>query len=137
MQNRPNARELLRGVVQFLEQDVVPALQEPLRFHSRIAANLLKIVQREWELEKDHLREEATRLEALLGNDIPRPGKPGNLQTRVLALNEALCREIRAGRADRGARRAQIVDHIRKTLSETLEITNPKMASREDPDSRR
>jgi hypothetical protein len=136
MQNRPNARELLRGVVQFLEQDVVPALQEPLRFHSRIAANLLKIVQREWEMENDHLRDEATRLEALLGTDIPPSGKPGNLQTHVLALNEALCREIRAGRADRGSRRTQIVDHIRKTLSETLEITNPKVASREDPNSR-
>jgi len=47
MQDRPSREELLQGIVRFLESDLVPVLEEPLRFHTRVAANLLRIVARE------------------------------------------------------------------------------------------
>jgi len=58
MQDRPSTKEFIRGIYNFLESDVVPALQEPLRFHTRVAANLLKIIEREFYLEADHLSSE-------------------------------------------------------------------------------
>ncbi|MBI5583142.1 MAG: hypothetical protein HY892_04910, partial [Deltaproteobacteria bacterium] len=46
MQDRPSRGELLKGVVRFLESDLVPVLEEPLRFHTRVAANLLRSIER-------------------------------------------------------------------------------------------
>jgi hypothetical protein len=120
----------MKGVVQFLERDVVPALQEPLRFHARVAANLLKIIEREWELEPEHLCQERDRLIELLGDNTLALDLSGALTSQVSELNERLSREIRTGRADRSPHREQIMDHVRKTLTETLEITNPRVVSK-------
>ena len=47
MQDRPSARELLEAVEQFLERDVVSALEGPKQFHARVAANVMRILARE------------------------------------------------------------------------------------------
>jgi hypothetical protein len=130
MQNRPTANELMKGVYRFLENEVIPVLQEPLRFHTRVAANLLKIIEREWKLERNQLMAEASRLTTLLGAGTPTSHTLEDFRTAVMQFNEILCREIRSGRADQGPWRKQVMGHVRKTLTETLEITNPKSASR-------
>jgi len=124
----------MRGVYQFLENEVVPVLQEPLRFHTRVAANLLKIIEREWKLERNQLLGEASRLTTILGASAPSSHTLEGLRTAVMELNEMLCREIRSGRADQSPWRKEVMDHIRKTLTETLEITNPQLASRNPMD---
>src|SRR5690606_13181549 len=52
--DRPSAAELLAAVEQFLEEEAVPALEGPARFHARVAANVLRIVARELATEDEH-----------------------------------------------------------------------------------
>jgi len=130
MQDRPSAIELIRGIYNFLEKDLIPVLQEPLRFHTRVAANLLKIIEREQENETRHLFNEAERLSKLLSKLPPSANSPEGLRAEILKLNEELCARIRNGDADQDPRRREVKDHIRQTLIEKLEIANPRMITK-------
>jgi hypothetical protein len=44
---RPTAAELVEAVAEFLETDVAAATSGQVNFHARVAANALRIVQRE------------------------------------------------------------------------------------------
>lgn len=46
----PTAPELLEAVREWLERDVMPAVSGRLQFHTRVAVNVLAMVEREWEL---------------------------------------------------------------------------------------
>lgn len=46
----PSAMELLEAVREWLDRDVIPATDGRLRFHARVAANVLGMVEREIEL---------------------------------------------------------------------------------------
>jgi hypothetical protein len=127
MQDRPAIRELIRGIYAFLETDLVPVLYEPLRFHTRVAANLLKIIERELELEPGHLLNEAERLNKLLSRKPSSPNSIEELRAEILKLNEELCVRIREGEADYELWRRKTMDHIKQTLIEELEIANPQM----------
>jgi hypothetical protein len=52
---------------------------------------------------------------------------PEGLRAQVFKLNEKLCARIRSGDADHNPWRREVIDHIKKTLIEKLEISNPKM----------
>jgi len=130
MQDRPSAIELIRGIYNFLEKDLVPVLQEPLRFHTRVAANLLKIIEREQELDIRNLFNEAERLSKLLSKLSPSASSPKGLKAEILKLNEELCARIRNGDADHDPWRREVMDHIKQTLIEKLEITNPRMITK-------
>lgn len=130
MQDRPSAIELIRGIYNFLEKDLVPVLQEPLRFHTRVAANLLKIIEREQELDIRNLLNEAERLSKLLSKLSPSASSPKGLKVEILKLNEELCARIRNGDADHDPWRREVMDHIKQTLIEKLEITNPRMITK-------
>ena len=43
----PSSAELARAVREFLEQEVMPATEGSLRFHARVAANVLGQIERE------------------------------------------------------------------------------------------
>jgi hypothetical protein len=84
MQDRPDAAELLDTVAKFLEEELMPALDGPLAYRTRVAANLVRILQREAALapaatarERDLLRtltgapdDDVARLSAQLATDI-------------------------------------------------------------------
>ena len=44
---RPTAAELVAAVADFLDNDVRSAVEGPVNFHARVAANVLRIVERE------------------------------------------------------------------------------------------
>jgi hypothetical protein len=44
---RPTAAELVAAVADFLDNDVRGATEGPVNFHARVAANVLRIVERE------------------------------------------------------------------------------------------
>lgn len=134
MQDRPDALELLNAVRVFLEEQVVPALEGTLQFHARVAANVLAIVGREITFGEDALRSEWSRLGALLGETAPASERGADLAGAIRDRNEVLAARIRAGDADTGAWRADVLAHLRATSTERLTIANPKYAAPRERD---
>lgn len=111
-QDRPAASELVAAVREFLERDVMAATDGRVQFHTRVAANVLGIVERELTLGPDLEPAEVTRAAALLGHDG---------EARV--LERELADAIRAGSFD--DRRDEVRAHVRTTVREKLLIANP------------
>jgi len=126
MQDRPTYKELLEAVQQFLENEVVPALDGPKKFHARVAANLLAIVRRELQTETAQLAGEWNGLNALLGAAEPMPADRDELRRRLRERTTELCSRIRHGEADSGVWRPAVLDHVRQTVTAKLEVANPK-----------
>lgn len=61
----PTAAELLEAVREFLERDVMPAVEGSTRFHARVAMNVLAIVERELTLGPSQRAAASARLQAL------------------------------------------------------------------------
>ncbi len=109
---------------------MVPALQEPLRFHTRVAANLLRIIARELDLEANHLSIEIKGLWKLLSKTPGSIDSSEEMRTQISELNEELCERIRMGKADNGPWANLVMDHVKKTLVQKLEIANPGMVAK-------
>lgn len=126
MNDAPEAETLLRAVERFLERDVVPALGGVARFHARVAANVVAMVARELETEDGHQAGEWARLGRLLGAEAsPLPETRGARREGLLRRNEALVARIRAGEADAGPFRAQLLEHLRRTVDDKMEVSRP------------
>jgi hypothetical protein len=113
MQDRPTAAELVAAVREFLERDVMPAVDGRVAFHTRVAVNALGMVERELELGADLEREEHARAVALLGHD----GATRDLERELAAA-------IRNGA--RPADDAALVEHVRATVRAKLRVANPR-----------
>ena len=61
----PSAVELLDAVREFLQSDVLPATEGRVRFHTRVAANVVAMVAREVALGPEQRAAHAARLEGL------------------------------------------------------------------------
>ncbi|HZQ35211.1 MAG TPA: DUF6285 domain-containing protein [Dehalococcoidia bacterium] len=129
MQDRPTQHEILDAVQRFLDEDVVPATEGRRQFLVRVAANLLRTLDRELALEEAQLAREWDGLNALLGEE-PAPAGHAALCDALRRRNAALCDRIRAGEADEGEARARILAHVRRTVQEKLAVTNPALAGR-------
>ncbi len=78
-----------------------------------MAVNVLKIVDREWELGPLREAEEMERLEDLL-----------QLKGPLRELNEVLCEKIRKGGID--SKDPKLIAHLIKTTMGRISINNPK-----------
>ena len=116
MQSLPAATELLTAVREFLTDVAMPELSGRSRFHARVAANVLGIVQRELELGAAADEREQGRLRVLQGRD-----------GTVEALNEELCDRIRSG--ELSAADAALTDHLWSTTLDKLAIDQPNYAA--------
>jgi hypothetical protein len=132
MQDRPTYGELLDAVRHFIEADVVPKLEGPKKFHARVAANVLGIVQRELALEDEQLHRECESLGALLESNEPTPYQREPLRRLVRERTMELCRRIAVGDAEEGEWRRAVLVHVRQTVREKLEVANPKYLERDD-----
>jgi len=131
MNDQPAAEVLLRAVERFLEEEAVTGLAGPARFHARVAANVVAQVAREIETEEAHLGAEWERLGRLLGDAAARPAGRAALREGVRARNEALVARIRAGDADRGACRREVLAHLRRTVDDKLAVSRPPRHGRD------
>jgi hypothetical protein len=102
----PSAAGLLDAVREFLESDVLSATDGRLRFHVRVAANVVGMVAREVVLGPDHAAQHAQRLEALgVGSD------------------SELAAAIRSGALDWRAEDVRAA--VRATVADKLAVANP------------
>jgi hypothetical protein len=103
----PTAAQLVEAVREFLERDVMTATEGRVQFHTRVAMNVLGMVQRE--LEQGPAQ--AVAHQAALGR---------------LGVDDeaALAAAIRAGALDE--RRADVVDVLRETVAAKLDVANPR-----------
>ena len=127
MQDRPTVPEALEAVRDFLARELLPSLSDPrLRYHLQIAANVLRIVEREAEGEDARLRAEHAALRDLLGLPPAAPPEdPAALRQAVLEANRTLCARIRQGEADAGSWRERVVAHVEARVEAKLAVNNP------------
>ena len=95
MQDRPTAAELLATVGTYLEAELMPALDGPLGYRTRVAANLIRILEREHALGPAQLLREYELLSGLLGDAGRTPSAVSPDQ--VAELNGRLAAAIDAG----------------------------------------
>ncbi|GAA2545835.1 DUF6285 domain-containing protein [Mycolicibacterium diernhoferi] len=101
---KPTAAELVAAVAEFLEGEVRTETTGALNFHARVAANVLRIVEREL---------------AATGEDEPRA------ELAALGFDEeaALAAAIRAGDFD--GRGAEVLPALRALVRHRLDIAHP------------
>jgi hypothetical protein len=91
LHGRPTAAELVAAVAEFLETDVRESTTGPVNFHARVAANVLRIVEREM---LDESASEVTKALAEAGFDdeaqLAAAVRAGNLDEDSDQLKSAL-----------------------------------------------
>lgn len=103
----PTAAELVDAAREFLERDVMPATEGRVQFHTRVAVNVLNMVQRELTLGADQAAGHAERL-ATLGVSSERE------------LSDAIASGALDDRLD------EVVAVVRATVHDKLTVANPK-----------
>lgn len=83
MKYRPDDAELLDVIAELLEDQVLGAVPPALQHQVRVAANLLRILQRQQELEAAALERERAALSRLLGHGGNVPGLRAELDRRI------------------------------------------------------
>ena len=127
MQDRPTVLELLAAVRGFLEEDLGPALEGRRRFHALVAANVLRILERELGGEEELLGRQWERLAALFEIDVSeKPHATSALRAAVRELETRLAERIRSGDADAGEFAGRVRAHVRATVVEKLAVANPR-----------
>lgn len=113
MQDQPSLAELVCAAREFLSEHALPKLSGHTAFHARVAANVLRIVERQLVSGEEHESAEVDRLEALLGDT-------GSAED----LNRQLCRRIRSG--EFGLDTPGLFDHLWTTTIGKIAIDQPK-----------
>jgi hypothetical protein len=101
---RPTAAELVAAVADFLDDDVRPATEGQVNFHARVAANVLRTVEREL---RDESAAEVTDALAEVG----------------FTDEAALAAAIRAGELD--DRAADVLPALRTLVRHRLAVAHP------------
>lgn len=105
----PTACELVEAVREFLERDVMNATEGRVQFHTRVAVNVLRMVERELAAGEEQAGAHASRL-ASLG----------------VGSEKELAEKIASGDFD--DRLAEVVAVVRATVADKLAVANPKYA---------
>lgn len=109
----PTARELVEAVREWIERDLSGG-RPANRFHARVAANVLAIVERELELGPAQARAHAARLEQL-----------------GVADDAELAAAIRDGSLD--ARLDEVRELVWESVRDKLAVANPRYLDRVEP----
>lgn len=103
----PSAIELLEAVREWIDRDVIPATDGRLRFHARVASNVLGMVEREIDLGPAQALAHGERLARLgVGDDAE------------------LAAAIRARRFD--SRRDELRTLLAESVADKLAVANPR-----------
>ena len=130
MQDRPTYDEMLAAVEHFLDTEIVPNVPGSRGFHARVAANAIRIVRRELQLQEEQLAAEWAGLDDLLGRADPSGEGRDALARAIQTRNDELCEHIRRGDADAGPYHGQVVNHVRRTVRDKLAVSDPGLLQR-------
>jgi hypothetical protein len=103
----PSAAQLVEAVREFLENDVMAATEGRVMFHTRVAVNVLAMVERELALGPSQAEAHRAALARLGVTD-----------------DAALAAAIRDGSLDE--RRVEVLEVLRRTVRAKLEVSNPR-----------
>jgi len=106
LHDRPNAAELIEAVREFLETDVAGATDGRVRFHARVAVNVLRMVERE-----------------LADGPAMTADHNARLASLGMADDAALSRAIRDGSFD--DRWDEVVAVVRASVADKVAVANP------------
>ena len=126
MQDRPTSIELLEAAADFVDRELVPAVEGARQFQARVVANVMRIVAREIKMEDPLVRTEVKALARLLGHDAPHLHGLDDLRTAAVGMGEELTAKIRAGEADDGSWRREVLAVVRQSVEDKLRIANPR-----------
>ena len=126
MQDRPTSIELLEAAADFVDREIVPAIEGARQFQARVVANVMRIVAREIQMEDPAVRVEVKALARLLGRDAPHLHSLDDLRKASTSMGEELSARIRAGDADSGSWRAEVLTVVRQSVEDKLKIANPR-----------
>jgi Domain of unknown function (DUF6285) len=116
MQDEPTPEELISAVVDFLRNDIAPAVSGHTAFKLRVSINALALVTRQLKLEQGSDSAEATRLSRLLGE-----------QGSVGELTRALAERIAGGEID--LQTPGLAEHLWRTTMDKLAVDQPNYAA--------
>lgn len=137
MQDPPNAMQLLEAAREHLTESVVPEIDDRgLRFRTRVAANVLAILERELSAGEEAAREEYRRLTTLLGETQMAVPRGAQLIALLRAATRRLHRRVALGEFDADPRKSELLSHLKRTTVDKLWINNPRYLARiakEDP----
>jgi aminoglycoside phosphotransferase (APT) family kinase protein len=108
LHGRPTAVELLGAVREFLEGDVAEATEGRVRFHARVAANVVGMVTREIELGAEQT---ASYAEGLAG----------------LGVSSEAELAAKVARAELDDRQDELIGFLLRTVGDKLAVANPKL----------
>jgi Domain of unknown function (DUF6285) len=126
MQDRPTSVELLEAAAEFVDRELVPTVEGARQFQARVVANVMRIVAREIKMEDPLVRGEVKALARLLGQDPPHLHSLDDLRAVAVRMGEELTTRIRAGEADDGTRRREVLAVVRPSVEDKLRIANPR-----------
>jgi len=126
MQDRPTSVELLEAAADFVDRELVPTIEGARQFQARVVANVMRIVAREIKLEDPLVRSEVKALARLLGHDAPHLHSLDDLRKAATSMGEELTAKIRAGDADDGTWRNEVLEVVRQSVEDKLRIANPR-----------
>ena len=110
----PTAAQLVEAVREFLERDVMAATEGRVQFHTRVAINVLGMVERELALGEGQAAAHADGMAGL-----------------GVADEAELAAAIRDGRLD--DRMAEVTEFVRRTVTDKLLVANPRYLDNPTP----
>lgn len=105
--DRPTASELIESVREWLERDVLPAVDGRLSFHTRVAMNSLDMVIRELD---SHIADNSVHEVVLVSLGV--------------SSNAELAAQIRDGRFD--STLAELLESLTPVIENKVRVANPK-----------
>jgi hypothetical protein len=131
MTDRPTLAELLDAVRQHLDSSIIPAVRhEPkLYFQTLVASNLLRIAERELELETTLRESRRIAVSQSLNQDIILSPDPVTADKTLSIQEAALCEAIRQGDYD-GDTWVILYQSVNEIINTQLMINNPALLRR-------
>lgn len=129
MRDCPDTAGLLETARDLLREELLPSLDDSLRYKGLMVCNALAIAARQFRSARFPVAEELREVCRLVSGDGAAWSAPGSADddAALIAANRLLCQQIRAGRFDPGRPgRAELNAYLMATTRAKVAESNPK-----------